>query len=163
MADRETELEWARLKRIEAERMKAVQAIEKEKPSKANLAFLDTSTIKRGWSRDKNAIIQSAEKMGDRSILLAICGVALSFIGMAGGIVTAMDSLGLAGVIISGIPSTLGLICRGLALLMAAITVWGGIYAKKKLGQKAYTAMPSAIGAIIIIVIYYAIQQLING
>ncbi len=41
MADQETQAEWEKSKRIEAERMKAARAIAEEKPDKAYLAFLD--------------------------------------------------------------------------------------------------------------------------
>ena len=86
MVDKATEAEWEKSKRIEAERMKAVRALETEKSDSANVAYLDPQTTKvKGWSSDKNVILASIERLGNRSVVLAVAGVALGVVGYGGG------------------------------------------------------------------------------
>lgn len=162
MADAETEAEWEKSKRIEAERMKAAKALAEEKPDKSNVAFLDPKETKtKGWSNDTNVILVSAERMGNRAIILAICGVVLMIIGFAGGMVTETSKLGMAGMLISSLPSGVGLLCMGLAVLMAIIAIGSEIYRKVKMGRNFSATFWSAIGAIGIVVLYFVAQWLI--
>ncbi|MBR3228787.1 hypothetical protein IKF67_00940 [Candidatus Saccharibacteria bacterium] len=163
MADAETEAEWAKSKRIEAEKAKAAKALAESKPDKSNLAFLDAPDTKvKGWSSDSNVILAHAEKMGNRSIILAVCGVVLSIIGYVGGIVSATANLGLASIIISGIPSGIGFICMGLAVLMAIITIAGEITNKVRKGRKFSSTFWSALSAIIVVVLYWLVWSIIS-
>jgi len=163
MADAETEAEWAKSKRIEAEKAKAAKALAESKPDNSNLAFLDAPDTKvKGWSNDPNVILAHAEKMGNKSIILAVCGVVLSIIGRVGGIVGALANLGAASAIISGIPSGIGLICMGLAVLMAIITIAGEITNKVRKGRKLGSIFWSAFSAIAVIVLYWLIWSIIS-
>ena len=75
-ADAETEKEWAKSKRIDEERMKAARALSDEKPDKVNLAFLGPNMTKvKGWSSNPNVILASIERMGNRSMALALGGI----------------------------------------------------------------------------------------
>ncbi len=161
MADKETELEWEKSKRIEAEKMKAAKAIMEEKPDKASLAFLDPKTTKvKGWSADPDVILSSGERMGNRAIMLAFCGVILDFIGNMGEVVSSTFKLGLAGAVLS-IPGMIGFFCMGLAALMAVAAISCEIYLKIKRGRKFSTAFWSSIWAVGIVVLYMVIRWLI--
>ena len=109
MADSDTE-KWAlKSKQIEAERTKAARDLASQKPDKANLAFLDPKITKvKGWSKDPDVIRADAERMGNRALIFAIAGVTLSLIGYVGGMVTSTFDLGLGGIIVSGLPSSIG-------------------------------------------------------
>ena len=77
MADRETELVWEKSKRIEAERTKAVKALEEgDRELRVNSAFLDPENTKiKGYSRDESRIIRSIEKASGLSIGFVILGI----------------------------------------------------------------------------------------
>jgi hypothetical protein len=161
MADQKT-AEWAKKsKQIESERLKAARDLNTKKPEKANLAFLGPKLTKGGWSKDTNAILASAEKIGNRSSILAFAGVVLGIIGMAGDIVSELNNLGLAGVMIGGLPSSISYFCLGLAVLMAAITVGSEIYYKIKQSRKFSSSFWSAIGAISVVALYFTVRWLI--
>ena len=161
MADKETEAEWAKSKRIEAERMKAAQALN-EKVSQENVAYLDPQSTKvKGWSSDANVIMASAERMGNKAVILAFTGVVLGIIGYAGGMVTTTFNLGMAGVIISALPSGAGFMCLGVAVLMAIITIGNEIVQKVKYKRKFSAALWSAAGALATVVIYIVVRWVI--
>ncbi len=162
MADAQTEAEWEKSKRIEAERMKAARALEAEKSDRANLAYLDPQMTKvKGWSSDKNVILASVERLGNRSVILTVAGVVLGVVGYGGGIVTSAFNLGMAGVVVSGLPSGASFICLGLAILMAVITIGSEITRKIKYKQKFSAAFGSSIGAVVVVAIYILIRWLI--
>lgn len=162
MADKETEAEWEKSKRIEAERMKAVRASKAEKPSQENLAYLDPQATKvKGWSNDKNVIMASAERMGNKAVILAFAGIVLGIIGYAGGTVTEVFRLGMAGIMIAGLPSGVSFVCLGVAVLMALITIGSEISGKMKYKKKFGAAFWSAVGAVIAVVIYGLVRWLI--
>ncbi len=126
MADAETEKEWAKLKEIEAEKMKATQALAEEKENKENLAYFDAKMLKKrvkGFSKDPNVIIESAEKYSEKGVIFAPLGLALSIIGMMGGVLTEIGNFGLGGVIISSIPSGIGMILMFIAGFLAITTL----------------------------------------
>ena len=160
MANQETE-DWAqKSRRIEAERMKAAKALEKEGSDKANLAFLNPKETKvKGWSNDSNVILASAERMGNRALVLAICGVVLGILGLVGGTVSTANNLGMGGVLISGLPSGIGFLCIGLAVLMAVVAIGSEIYRKLKQKQKIGTTFWTALGAIIVVILYFVVQR----
>ncbi len=160
--DEETKKEWEKSKRIEAERMKAARELEKTAEDKTNLAFLDPNATKvKGWSNDPDVILSNEERMGNRAIILAFCGVVLDLIGSVGEIVSSTFNLGLGGVIFV-IPTIVGLFCIGLAALMAIVAIGCEIYFKAKRGRKFNIAFWSSIWAIIIVILYVAIKWLIN-
>jgi cytochrome c biogenesis protein ResB len=126
MDGEKTEEERIKEERIQAERAKAAQALEEEQPSKENLAYFDAKLFKkqaRGFSKDPDAIIASAEKFSEKGVIFAPLGLALSIIGRMGGIVTELGHLGLGGVIISGIPSCIGTGLTYLAGFLALATL----------------------------------------
>lgn len=162
MVDKKTETDWEKSRRIETERMKAVRAIEAEESNKANLAYLDPQMTKiKGWSRDPNVILASAERIGNRSIVLSISGVALSIVGYAGEMVTSTFNLGMAGVMIAGLPSGIGFFCMALSVLMAIIAIGSEINCRIKNKRKFGATFWSAIGAIFTVVIYGVVRWLI--
>lgn len=162
MADTETE-EWAKKsKRIEAERMKAIRDLDENKADRANLGFLDANPTKvKGWSNDPNVILASAERMGNRSIALAVVGVMFSIIGFAGSIVSSTFKLGTAGGMISGIPSAIGGVCMGTGVLMGLIAIGSELYNKRRFGRKLTSTFWSGVSAIAVIVVYFLAQMLI--
>lgn len=160
MADRETE-EWAQKSRqIEAERMKAAKAIAEEKLDKVSVAFLDSKETKvKGWSNDSNVILATTERIGNRALVLAICGVVLGIIGWAGGAVSSTNKLGMGSVMISGLPSGIGFLCMGLAVLMAMVAIGGEMYRKIKQRQKIGTTFWTALSAVIVVILYFVVQR----
>ena len=155
MADVETEQEWEKSKRIEAERMKAAQALAESKPEKAGLEFLGPKKTKvKGWSNDPDVMIASAERMGNRALIFAIGGIVLSVIGYAGGMVGSGFNLGLAGAIISALPSGIGMLLMGIGVLMALVTMGVEVYHKIKAKRKLDSAFWTAVGAVGVVVVY---------
>lgn len=162
MADQKTEAEWEKSKRIEAERMKAARALGEGKPDGTNLAYLDPKMTKvKGWSSDKNVILASVERLGNKAIILAFAGVALGVIGYGGSMVTTTFQLGMAGIMVSGLPSGLSFICLALAVIMALVVIGSEIICKIEDKQKFSVAFGSAIGAMVVVVIYILIRWLI--
>ena len=162
MVDSETE-EWAeKSKRIEAEKMKAAWALAEEKSDKSYLAYLDPKTTKvKGWTTDSDVILASIERLGNRSIVLAISGIILSIIGQAGSIVSETFNLGLGSMVISGIPGGVSLFCTGLAIIMAVVVMGSEIFYKVKQGRKFSSAFLTAVVSVFLIVLYGAILWLI--
>lgn len=162
MADQETEAGWEKSKRIEAERTKAAQALKAEKSDSTNLAYLDPKETKvKGWSSDKDVILASVERLGNKSMILAVSGVALGVIGYGGGMVSNGFRLGMAGIMVSGLPSGLSFICLGLAVIMAVVVIGSEILRKIKEKQKFSAAFGSAVGAVVTVAVYVLIRWLI--
>ena len=159
MADLETE-DWAKKSRqIESERMKAAKALVEEKPDNSGLAFLDPKATKvKGWSNDPDVIIANAERMGNRAVIFAVCGAVLDIIGTVGGMVTSANDLGMGGLIISGLPSGIGIFGMGLAILLSAITIGVELFYKIKKGRGVTSATWSSLAAIVVCVGYYLLK-----
>ncbi|MBO7132021.1 hypothetical protein J6V85_02020 [Candidatus Saccharibacteria bacterium] len=122
MADKETELEWEKSKRIEAERMKAVKALENNEESRVNLAFLEPENRKiHGFSRDFGQISRSAERAADFSVGFIFFGILLKsmshILPMSGG------AAALLGVLMT-IISMIGLVMICIAPVMAIVSLW---------------------------------------
>ena len=133
MADAETEAEWAKLRRIEKEKQKAVKALEKTESDKTALSYLDPRPAKTtGFSRNRETVMRAVEKFANASIIFIIAGVVLSFIARAGGIVSGVNNLGMGAVIISGLPSALGMACLVVAAVSAVTGIISSIYTKVK-------------------------------
>lgn len=162
MADGDTE-KWAlKSKQIEAERMKAARDLAGQKPDKANLAFLDPKSTKvKGWSKDPDVIKADIERMGNRALIFAVAGAALSLIGYVGGIVTSSFKLGLGGVMISGLPSGIGYLCLGIAVLLGLIVMGVELYQKIRKGAKLTSAFWTGFSAMLVVVAYLAVQMLL--
>lgn len=159
MADSETEQEWEKSKRIEAERMKAARALADSKPEKSGLEFLDPKKTKvKGWSNDTDVILASIERMGNRALILAVGGIVLSIIGAAGGTVSSINNLGLAGAIISDLPSMLGMLMIGIGILMALITIGVEVYYKLKAVRKLDSSFWTAVGAMVVVGVYVIVR-----
>lgn len=162
MADQETELEWEKSKRIEKEIKKADLAMMSEKPSKANLAFLDPKSTKvKGWTNDSDAILASAERMGNRAIVLTISGIVLSIIGYAGSAVTTVSKLGAAGALISGLPSGVGMVCLGLSVLMSTIALGSEIIARVRYGRRFGASFWTAVISLVLVGVYFVVMRLV--
>jgi hypothetical protein len=162
MADKETEAEWARMRRVEQERKKAAEAVrkEQEKQGKVNLAFLPVSTKTKGWSSNPSVILADAEKMANRSLILALSGILLIIIGDMGGVVSSTFNLGMAGVILA-IPGGLGYLCVAAGMLIATVVAGYGIYAKIKKGQKLESAFWTVLWTFAAVVIYISLKKMI--
>lgn len=162
MADSDTE-KWAlKSKQIEAERMKAAEDLANQKPDKSNFAFLDPKATKvKGWSKDPDVIRADAERMGNRALIFAIAGVMLSLIGYVGGMVTSSFKLGLGGVIISGLPSSIGYVCLAIAVLLGLIVMGQELYLRIKRGAKLTSVFWTSFSVILVVVVYLAIQTLL--
>ncbi len=164
MADAETEKEWAKLKKIEAEKMKAEQALEKEQSSKENLAFFDARMLKkrvRGFSKDPNLIIESAEKYSEKGVIFAPIGLALDIIGMMGGILTEIGNFGLGGVIISGIPSGIGMTLMLVAGFFAVTTLVLTLIFAGKSKKKIMHIIVADVFTIVVLVAAYFLKFMI--
>ncbi len=163
MADKETEAEWARMRQVEAERQKAAKAVREEdaKQGKVNLAFLaPTGTKTKGWSSNPDVVLADAEKMANRSLILALCGILLIVIGDMGNMVSQAFELGLAGLVLA-IPGTVGALCAGVATLIAVIVMGYELYAKLKRGRSIDHAFFTALGAVLALVIYICLKKMI--
>lgn len=153
MADRETELEWEKSKRIEAERMKAVRALEEEnKDIKVNSAFLDPENRKiHGYSRDMGQLLRSAEKAADISIGLVIVGILLkSTTHILPKLGSGAAPLG----ILVDIISAVGFVMICVAPIMAIISLWFNYKYKDIKDYKNKNTIMTAIAALIIVVVY---------
>lgn len=161
MADEQTQVEWEKSKRIEAERMKAARALADETPDKSNLAFLDPKATKvKGWSADSDVILADGEKVGNRSLIFAIAGIVLSVIGSMGSIVSTTFNLGLAGVILD-IPRWIGVVLMAIAVLMAIVSIVCEVYFKAKRKRKFSIAFWTSLCVVILVVLYFVVQWVV--
>lgn len=130
---------------------KAAKALEKTESDKTALAHPDPKPAKTtGFSRNQETVIRAVKKFANASIIFVIAGVALSFIGRAGGIVSNVNNLGMGGAIISGLPLTLGLACLVVAVVAAVTGIISSIYTKIKYKtDMKYTLLVSIITLLI--------------
>ncbi len=163
MADKETENEWVKSKRIEAEKEKARQAMNGVKPDALSLAYLGPNRGKvKGWSSDSRLIMAKAEKLSTWSVILAPVGIVLMIIADLGGIVSTVNKLGLAGMILE-IPGWVGEICLILAVFFGVIGATVAIYYKLKNKQEMGVAGWSGIIGILMVAIYWLIRGWLMG
>ena len=162
MADKETEAEWARMRRVEAEREKARRALEGEGPNAEGLAQIGPQKGKvRGWSTDRNLLLRKTEKIGVWSIILVLAGVVMGVIADAGSIVGAVGTLGMATMIIAGIPGGISSLCFGLTTVFAVVVVPVELYYKVKDKRQFGTGWWSVITAVLVMAVYFLIKQAI--
>lgn len=156
MADEETK-NWAKKTRqIEEERLKAMRAsIEEEKKfDKVNLAYLDPRQVKiKGWSVDRHLLLKKTEKLGTWSAILVPIGVVMELIAEVGAIVTEMNNLGLAGVMISGLPAAVSGICLGLSAVFIPLIMGVELYCKIRDRRKFGMGWWSAMGAAAVLIL----------
>ena len=147
--------EWAsRSKQIEAERQKAIKALEEEKPSQANLAFLDPKTTKvKGWSKDPDVVAANFERMGNRALIFALGGVGLDLTGYLG----SKASTGPEGIILA-LPSYLSYACLGLAVLMGLVVI--GVKLEQLIRRKKKLDLPfwTGLSAVLVVIIYVVVK-----
>ncbi|MBR5647805.1 hypothetical protein IKW73_02620 [Candidatus Saccharibacteria bacterium] len=128
-----------------------------------NLAYLNPKDFKkkaRGFSKDPDAIIASAEKWSEKSVIFAAAGLALCIIGRMGGLISGIGRFGLGGVIISDIPSGIGAILMAVAGFLALSTlVLVLIYASKS-KKKIIPIIVTDIFTIIVLVAGYFLMHI---
>ena len=165
MADAETEAEWAKSKRIEAEREKARKALETDlaAENKRNSAYLamDSSHVK-GYSRDPQVIMHSAEKFADISLICAAVGLVLAVLNVAATLVSIAYRLGLAGAMLSAVFSIGQLIGFGVGAFFALVSFVSAVYCRIKHGVKITRVLVAVALTTFIIVSYLLAIQLIN-
>ena len=161
MADKEVE-EWAaKSKAIEAERMKAAKAIVEEKLDRTNEAFLDPKLTKvKGYSKDTDVILASAERIGNRALVLVICGLLLAFVARMGGYLVSVFRLGLFGMMFE-ILSAAAAFLLGLGFIMGLVTIGFGLYYKCREGRRLTMAFWTALGAVGIVVVLVVVSMLV--
>ena len=131
--DQEPE-DWEEKKRIKAEIRKAEDA--KDTENKANVAILGAESFapKKGYTRDKNALGDSAERLSEIAIFMSVVGTVLAFplkylnVGNLWMIMVALT-------ILAAIP--------GIAAIVAAIMY------KKATGKNAKNAIISGVYVIV--------------
>ena len=74
---------------------------------------------------------------------------------------TETSKLGMAGMMISGLPSGVGFLCMGTAVLMAIIAISSEIYGKVKRGRSLSATFWSAVGAIVVVTLYFIVRQFV--
>lgn len=166
MADAETEAEWAKSKRIEAERAKANKALAAglEKEQKRNAAYLamDSSRVK-GYSRDPQVIMHSAEKFADIGLICAAAGLVFAILNMMAMLVTIANRLGLAGAALSGILGAGQGLGFGLGAFFALLSFGAAVYCRIKSGIKITRVLVAVALTTFIIVSYLLLMQLISN
>jgi hypothetical protein len=155
MADKETELEWEKSKRIEAERVKAAEALNRNNgETKVNSAFLAPENTKiHGYSRDKNSISRSVEKAAGFSIGFVILGIITTSLPRAIAIAGAPAPL----TILFDIISAIGMVILFAAPILAVVALWSNYYYKKNDKNIVITAGISLAIFAVYLIIHFAI------
>lgn len=156
MADAETEAEWERSKQIEKERMKAAKALAEEKPDSVNLAFLDPETTKsKGFSRGREAILMSIEKLGNFSVAGILGGIFIRLVMWA----IRGFMLNSAGQIIHGVFDGIGLITMSAGFLVGIFILFAALWFYFKYGYKPKTFVWTVVWTLVIGVLYIIISN----
>lgn len=162
MADKETEAEWEKSKRIEAEKMKAARSLAYHEEDKVNQAFLEPAKV-RGFSRDPNVVARSAERLANVSIVSTLLGILFGIFLQLVSIEIEAFKLGLAGggiAMVFGVINTVGI---GMGVSTGAIVlVCGGVTMLKRTARKLKPAIITAAISLTLIIIYYIVQYLIT-
>ena len=141
--DQEPE-DWEEKKRIKAEIRKAEDA--KDTENKANIAFLGAESFapKKGYTRDKDALGDSAERLSEIAVFMSVGGTVLTFplkylnVGNMWMIMVALT-------ILAAIP--------GIAAIVAAIMY------KKATGKNAKNAIISGVYVTTVALLFVIIVQ----
>lgn len=148
--DEETRKEWEKSKRIETERMKAAKALEEDKSSQINSAFLDVETSNlKGYSRDADSLIRSIEKVSGFSLGFAIFGIVLRFFAPM-----VPDPSG----VIAKVASYIGTTMLGISIILAAGSLMGVFLINRKTKFDFKNVAVTAVIALIIVLIYIVLS-----
>ena len=155
MADRETELEWEKSKRIEAERTKAVKALEEgDKELRVNSAFLDPENTKiKGYSRDESRIIRSIEKVSGLSIGFVILGIVMVSMSRVSIMVGAPAPLA----ILFNIISTIGMVVLFASPILAVVALWFNYRSNKNDKSVITNSVVALVVFVIYVIVHFAI------
>ena len=148
-------------RRIEAERMKAIEALNKTEQNKANLAYLDAPVKVKGFSWEPRALLMSAERMANASIVLAVLGIVFGVFSDVFSLVAQVNNLGLAGGAMSAIIGTIYTLGIMGAVLTGVITLVCVLVTARR---TTYKVKPIAIAAGVslgMVVIYGVIRYVI--
>ncbi len=159
MADAETEAEWEKSKRIEAEKMKATQAMNEQAPDRASLAFLEPTEIhEKDWPNGKMHGILNSEKSGNRAFLLAVAGVVLNILGDFGSMNSGGTEYAPSLALLFGGLSSIGYICF-VGAFFGGITAIGCELTYKFRDKVNFTTtMWTGLSAFAIMVAYFVIK-----
>ena len=161
MVDKVTEAEWKKSKRIEAERMKAAQALKTDKANKEGLAYLDPQKA-RGFSRSPQVILASAEKMANASIIFAVLGIVFGIFSSVASMVVMVNNLGLAGAALLMVIGGINVIGLGVATLTALLALVPAIVVAVRYGGRAKPIIISSTCTLALVVIYCVTWYLIT-
>ena len=161
MADQETEARWAKLRRIEEEKAKAARDLEERGENKANLAYLPV--IKpRGFSRDPNIIMQSAERMANISITFCLLGIIFGiFNNIFLVIMQSNPSSAQVGAAIMAVIGAVNMLGIGIAIVTGIVTLGCTAVFARRTKRKVKPIIITASTSLILIVRYYLVQNLI--
>ncbi|MBR0242760.1 hypothetical protein IJQ51_02320 [Candidatus Saccharibacteria bacterium] len=161
MADQETEARWAKLRRIEAEKTKAARDLEERGENKANLAYLPI-TKPRGFSRDPNAIMQSAERMANISVIFCLLGVVFGvFENIFAMVMSANPYSSMGGGAIAIIFSAVNALGIGVAAITSVVALICTVVFARRTKRKVKPIIITASTSLILIVFYYLVQNLV--
>ena len=115
----------------------------------------------KGFSKDPEVIMASAERLANVSIIFAILGVVFGIFSSFASIETSAFNLGLAGaglVMVIGTVNTIGI---GVAILTGLVSLVSSIIFASKTKRKVKPIIITASVSLAIVVIYYIAQRLI--
>lgn len=148
MADAETEAEWAKLRRIAEEKKKAAKALENTKQDKVALSYLEPSSTKvKGFSKNREVVMNSVEKFANASIVFALGGVILKLIARA------MEGY------MAGMFDGIGMICFVVAVVAAITGITSSFYTKIKYKTKMNYTIFICIIALVVFGVYELSQK----
>lgn len=162
MADQETEARWAKLRRIEEEKAKAARDLEERDENKANLAYLPV--IKpRGFSRDPNVIMQSAERMANISITFCLLGIIFGIFNNIFLVIMQSNpsSAQVGAAIMAAVIGAVNMLGIGIAIVTGIVTLGCTAVFARRTKRKVKPIIITASTSLILIVIYYLVQNLI--
>lgn len=161
MADQETEARWAKLRRIEEEKAKAARDLVERGENKANLAYMPI-TKPRGFSRDPNVIMQSAERMANISIVFCSLGVIFGIFNWIFSVIATMNNLGASGgAVIAMVFNAINILGIGVAIITGVVALGCTVVFARRTKRKVKPIIITASASLILIVIYYLVQNLI--
>ncbi len=157
MADQETE-EWAaKSKRIQEERMKANRALAKESLDASALAFLDPKVSHKGYSKDASDVVRSFERFANISVVLAGAGLLFGIINY----VAASADLGTGGAVLTALTGIGEKVVVILAAFLAVLVLGATIFYKIKDKRRVGAELGTAIGAIVLLVLYLILFRVV--
>ena len=148
--DEETKKEWEKSKRIETERMKAVQALEEDESIRINSAFLDVKPTRlKGYERDTESSIRSIERAADFSVGAVILGIVIRF---------AISMIPLPLGMLANVIRLIGVCLLGISVILAVGALGYVFYYRKKTKFKFKSIVITAAVALVITIVYIAMN-----